>query len=114
MMLVVPAATRRVAPAMARFLFRPHLPAVAARVGGSPAWNLGGFTHSPTVPAVTHHNTCRAFSREAKSDLLEILAREEAEESEMGNVDMPSELEELKATIEQDWRIVEDGYVIVS
>ena len=49
------------------------------------------------------------FSTEARSNVLDILAREEAEEHELGNTDLPDELADLKATIEQDWRIVEAG-----
>jgi complement component 1 Q subcomponent-binding protein len=42
---------------------------------------------------------------------LDILAREEQEERDTGNTEMPPQLKELKATIEQGWRIVEDGAV---
>lgn len=41
--------------------------------------------------------------------LLDILAKEEQEEIDSGNMGMPSELKDLKAIVEQDWRIVEDG-----
>jgi complement component 1 Q subcomponent-binding protein len=53
----------------------------------------------------------RQFSSESKSVLLDILAREEQEEKDMGNAEMPPELMDWKATIEQNWRIVEDGAV---
>ena len=49
----------------------------------------------------------RSFS--SKSSLLEILAREEEEEKDTGNLEMPSELSDLKKTIEGSWKIVEDG-----
>jgi hypothetical protein len=52
---------------------------------------------------------CCGFSTEAKTELLDMLAREAEEENEMGNTSMPSELADLKATIEQDWRIVDEG-----
>jgi len=49
----------------------------------------------------------RSFS--SKSSLLEILAREEEEEKDTGNLKMPTELFDLKKTIEGSWKIVEDG-----
>jgi len=49
----------------------------------------------------------RSFS--SKSTLLEILAREEQEEVDTGNTDMPSDLSDLRKTIEESWKIVEDG-----
>jgi complement component 1 Q subcomponent-binding protein len=52
---------------------------------------------------------CRLFSSEAKSTLVDILAREEKEERDMGNTEMPPELADLKATVEKDWKVVEDG-----
>ena len=59
-------------------------------------------------------NCRRPFSSEStesssKSALLEILAREEQEEAEIGNTELPTELLELKTTIEESWKIVEDG-----
>ncbi|KAL3921643.1 MAG: hypothetical protein SGILL_002643, partial [Bacillariaceae sp.] len=38
-----------------------------------------------------------------------ILTKEKQEEDELGNTEMPGELSELKASIEQDWRLVDDG-----
>ena len=38
-----------------------------------------------------------------------MLAREEQEEAEIGNTELPTELLELKTTIEESWKIVEDG-----
>lgn len=49
----------------------------------------------------------RSFS--SKATLLELLAREEQEEVETGNTEMPTELSDLKNTIEKSWKIVEDG-----
>lgn len=59
-------------------------------------------------------NCLRPFSSEStesssKSALLEILAREEQEEAEIGNTELPTELLDLKTTIEESWKIVEDG-----
>lgn len=56
-----------------------------------------------------HQPPCRTFSSEAKSTLLEILEREEKEEQDMGNTDMPPELVDLRATVEKGWKIVENG-----
>ena len=50
----------------------------------------------------------RSFSSAADT-LSEILKRELAEEMEEGNQEMPEEVAELKKTIEQDWKIVDDG-----
>lgn len=41
--------------------------------------------------------------------LSDMLAKEEREEKDAGNTEMPPELRDLKSSIEQDWRIVEDG-----
>jgi hypothetical protein len=55
-------------------------------------------------------NCRRPFSSESsKSALLEILAREEQEEAEIGNTELPTELLDLKTTIEKSWKIIEDG-----
>jgi complement component 1 Q subcomponent-binding protein len=52
----------------------------------------------------------RSFSAEsAGQDLSDILAREYAEEIENSSAGMPAELQELKTTLEQDWKIVDDG-----
>lgn len=61
------------------------------------------------VDGLLNHQRSVFFSTKAKSNLLDILAREEAEEHELGNTTMPDELADLKATIEKDWRIVEAG-----
>ena len=46
-------------------------------------------------------------SPDAAGELLDILAREEQEEIDGGNNDMPADLKDLKRTIEQDWKLVE-------
>mmetsp|Transcript_6086 Transcript_6086/g.6826 ORF Transcript_6086/g.6826 Transcript_6086/m.6826 type:complete len:267 (+) Transcript_6086:28-828(+) len=53
----------------------------------------------------------RPFSSpsESKSILLEILGREEQEEEGTGNTELPTELLDLKKTIEKSWKIVESG-----
>lgn len=48
-------------------------------------------------------------SSESKSALLEILAREEKEEEELGNLELPEELGTMKKKIEKSFKIVEDG-----
>lgn len=55
------------------------------------------------------HPLWRAFS--AKADLQTILSREHAEEMDNGHTTLPEELAQLKATIEQDWKVVEDGAI---
>lgn len=40
---------------------------------------------------------------------MDILAREEKEEKESGNLEMPLELADLKTSLEKNWKIVEDG-----
>jgi complement component 1 Q subcomponent-binding protein len=53
----------------------------------------------------------RYFSAEAgpKQELLDILAREHAEEIENNSAGLPAELEELKKSLAADWKIVDDG-----
>lgn len=69
------------------------------------------FCTSPDLPAsaaITADTTgSRSFS--SKATLLEILGREEQEEEDTGNMEIPSELLDLKNTIEESWKIVEDG-----
>lgn len=52
--------------------------------------------------------TGRSFSSASES-LSDILARELSEEQEEGRDELPEELAELKRTIEQDWKVVDDG-----
>jgi complement component 1 Q subcomponent-binding protein len=51
----------------------------------------------------------RHFSKESQTNLVDILAREEQEEVDSGNTEMPEELADLKSRLESDWRIVDDG-----
>lgn len=51
----------------------------------------------------------RSFASHAQTNLLTILSREEKEEIETGNTEMPQELASLKSDLEKDWKIVEDG-----
>jgi complement component 1 Q subcomponent-binding protein len=51
----------------------------------------------------------RLFSSDSQSTLIDILAREEQEEQDSGNLEMPADLAELKASLENNWKIVEDG-----
>jgi complement component 1 Q subcomponent-binding protein len=48
-------------------------------------------------------------SSEAQTNLMDILAREEQEEVDSGNMELPKELAELKSDLEANWRIVDDG-----
>jgi complement component 1 Q subcomponent-binding protein len=49
----------------------------------------------------------RSFS--SKSTILEILGREEREEVDTGNTQMPTDMSDLRTTIEESWKIVESG-----
>lgn len=51
----------------------------------------------------------RMFSSQAQNTLIEILAREEKEEKDSGSLEMPPDLAELKSSLENNWKIVEDG-----
>lgn len=53
----------------------------------------------------------RSLSTESQNNLVDILSREEQEEMESGNLEMPDELAELKQKLEKHWRIVDDGAV---
>jgi len=57
---------------------------------------------------ITSKTTPRYFSSAADT-LKEILQRELDEEISEGRLDLPAEIAELKATIEKDWKIVDDG-----
>jgi complement component 1 Q subcomponent-binding protein, mitochondrial len=59
--------------------------------------------------AFTAGTNTRHFSSGPKSVLLDMLAKEEKEERASGNMEMPKELKELKSSIEENWKIVEDG-----
>ena len=48
-------------------------------------------------------------SSNAKQILLDILAREEVEEKESGNVAVPDDLRTIQKSLEADWRIVDEG-----
>lgn len=80
--------------AIKRTIFGPSSSALAALKG---------------VPSSASLLGARTFSSEAQGTLLKILSREEAEERDSGNLEMPPELANLKATLEQNWKIVEDG-----
>jgi len=73
-----------------------------------------GTTPSPDLPlssssvaASSMHADHRSFS--SRSALVDILAREEQEEKDTGNTDIPGNLADLKKSIEESWKIVEDG-----
>jgi complement component 1 Q subcomponent-binding protein len=50
----------------------------------------------------------KAFSTISQINLIDLLRKEYDEEVESGNVEMPQELSDLKASILEDWRMVED------
>eukprot|EP00531_Pseudo-nitzschia_arenysensis_P004745 CAMPEP_0116126650 /NCGR_PEP_ID=MMETSP0329-20121206/6441_1 /TAXON_ID=697910 /ORGANISM="Pseudo-nitzschia arenysensis, Strain B593" /LENGTH=274 /DNA_ID=CAMNT_0003620739 /DNA_START=69 /DNA_END=890 /DNA_ORIENTATION=+ len=71
---------------------------------------------SPDLPRMNNVNnnnnnnnlpSRRSFS--SKATLLDILSREENEEIDEGNTEMPEELLELRTTIQESWKIVENG-----
>jgi len=65
----------------------------------------------PILTSSPVYSVRRPFSSssESKSNLLEILEREEEEEEGTGNTELPTELLDLKKTIEKSWKIVESG-----
>jgi complement component 1 Q subcomponent-binding protein len=73
---------------------------------------MSAFAHpASSASADVSMPSIRYFSADAgpKQDLLDILAREHAEEIENNSAGMPSELEELKTSLAEDWKIVDDG-----
>jgi len=65
--------------------------------------------NNPTFNCSRRQFSSESTESSSKSALLEILAREEQEEAEIGNTELPTELLDLKTTIEESWKIVEDG-----
>lgn len=60
-----------------------------------------GVSNNDNIPSK------RAFS--SKATLIDILSREENEEIETGNIQMPQDLLDLRETIQESWKIVENG-----
>jgi complement component 1 Q subcomponent-binding protein, mitochondrial len=78
----------------------------AAAAAATPMWN----DKTNTTPAGNFFTTTtsltgprRMFSAQS---LVDILAREEQEEVEAGNTELPADLADLQKTLEKDWRIV--------
>jgi hypothetical protein len=65
------------------------------------------FRPSATTMSSSNGSSSRSFS--SRSTLLELLAREENEEVDTGNTEMPQDLSDLRNTIEESWKIVEGG-----
>jgi Mitochondrial glycoprotein len=86
-------------------VLRKGLPVMAKRV----AFNVKATsllrTNLPAQPLCVP----RFFSSDAQSSLIEILAREEKEEKDSGNLKMPAELSDLKSSLESTWKIVVEG-----
>jgi complement component 1 Q subcomponent-binding protein len=57
----------------------------------------------------TNQISNRTFSSESKTKLMDILAKECDEEVDSGNTEMPQVLSDLKANLEDEWRVVDDG-----
>jgi len=86
---------------------QPFRAGSVASISSSPA-NL--FDAGPPPPMADIPATAvpsRSFS--SKATLLDILAREEREEQDTGNTEMPYELANLRDTIQQSWTIRESG-----
>jgi complement component 1 Q subcomponent-binding protein len=70
----------------------------------------GGEGASMDAPSLqTNQISNRTFSSESKTNLIDILAKECDEEVDSGNTEMPQVLSDLKATLEEKWRVVDDG-----
>ncbi len=79
-------------------------------VTGSPIsfFCTGASSDLPPMMGSNNKNpSSRSFS--SKATLLDILSREENEEIDTGNTEMPEELLDLRSTIEEAWKIVENG-----
>jgi len=72
---------------------------LAESSSSSSSHRVGGIVPAPIV---------RSFSSEAQTSLVDILNREYQEEVETGNLELPQELADLKASLETDWKIVVD------
>ena len=60
------------------------------------------------IPNIGNAPEARALSTSsAAQNLVDVLAREELEENESGNVEIPEALSDLKASLEEDWIIVD-------
>ncbi|VEU33326.1 unnamed protein product [Pseudo-nitzschia multistriata] len=81
----------------------------SAASSAASAFFCSGTPVDMPLSAISNHPSAGSRSFSSKSNLLEILSREEQEEIETGNTEMPPELSDLKATIEKSWKIVEDG-----
>ena len=77
------------------------------------ASHFSGIASSSSIGSHNVRSSCRLFSSqeisETKTALLEILSREEKEEEELENLELPEDLMELKTTIEKSWKIVENN-----
>ena len=77
------------------------------------ASHFSAIASSSSIGSHNIRSSCRLFSSqeisETKTALLEILSREEKEEEELENLELPEDLMELKTTIEKSWKIVENN-----
>jgi complement component 1 Q subcomponent-binding protein len=88
-------------------LMRRGFPLVAKRAAfHSATFRATSLVRSNVPCLATSLSHQRFFSSKS---LVDILAREANEEKESGNLSMPEELETLKALVEKNWKIVEDG-----
>ena len=83
---------------------------LSSSVTGSPIsfFCTGASSDLPPMMGSNNNNPSRqSFS--SKATLLDILSREENEEIDTGNTEIPEELLDLRSTIEESWKIVENG-----
>ena len=91
---------------------------LASRCSAASSHALSGLTTSPEkttagrmVVSMTHQsgNSHQRHFSTVQTELTDILTREIAEEESNGSSTMPEDLAELKAQIEESWRVVDGG-----
>ncbi len=90
---------------IAQALLRRGFPLAAKQAAFHPATLRASSLLRCNIPSIASAPP-RFFSSQA---LVDILAREEKEEKDTGNLQMPSDLADLKSSLEKTWKIVEDG-----
>lgn len=107
-----------------RFVSRPasfqSVSSLTSRCAAASSQALSGLTTSPETTAaagrtvtMTHQssasNSHKRYFSTVQTELSDILTRELAEEEANGSSTMPEDLAELKAQIEESWRVVDGG-----
>ena len=89
-------------------LMRRGFPLVAKRAAFHPAtFRATSLLRSDLASGLATKNPHQRFF--SSQNLVDILAREAKEEKDSGNLSMPDDLADLKANLEKNWKIVEDG-----